>query len=193
MRVSCSKFRVALCFFLVAGSANLTLGQTSHRVLPPHAVGVKPLPVQRAKSHSQNYAPSGGPYWTKLNNAPQVSLGAMLLLTDGRVLAHEEPNCSGTNCSGMDYTAWYILTPDNKGSYINGTWTQAASMPPDYAPLYFGSVVLPDGKVAVEGGEYLCPGGTVRRRPVDQSWRILRSRSQHLDLGSAPQHADAMG
>ena len=159
MRDLCSKFRVALCFFLAAGSADLALGQTSHRVFPPHAVGVKPLPVHPAQPHSQGYAPSGSPFWTKLNNAPPVSLGAMLLLTDGRVLAHEEPNCSGTNCAGMDFTAWYTLTPDITGSYTNGTWSQIANMPADYAPLYFSTAVLPDGRVIAEGGEYLCPAG----------------------------------
>jgi len=94
-----------------------------------------------------------------LNNAPPASLGAMVLLTDGRVMVHEEPNCSGTGCSGMDFTAWYVLTPDVNGSYINGTWSQAASMPPGYAPLYFSSAVLADGKVIVGGGEYQCPAG----------------------------------
>jgi hypothetical protein len=158
MRDSCNKFRFALCFLLVAGSAILALGQSSQRVVPPHAVGVPPLPVQPS-TQSYTPQPASGAFWTKLNHAPSVSMGAMLLLTDGRVLVHEEPNCSGTGCSGTDYTAWYFLTPDNKGSYIHGTWTQAASLPPDYAPLYFGSVVLADGKVVVEGGEYQCPGG----------------------------------
>jgi ribosomal protein L24E len=121
---------------------------------------VSPLPVQPAKPDSPNYVSvAAGPSWTKLSNAPAASVGAMLLLTDGRVLFHEEPNCSGTGCSGMDYTAWFLLTPDITGSYINGTWSQAAGMPPGYAPLYFGSAVLADGKVIVEGGEYQCPGG----------------------------------
>lgn len=87
-------------------------------------------------------------------------MGIMLLLTDGRVLVHEEPNCSGTGCVGKDYTAWYTLTPDSTGSYINGTWTKVASLPTGYAPLFFGSAVLPDGKVVVQGGEYNCPGGS---------------------------------
>ena len=167
MRCLRSKFGVAVWFFLVAGFAILAIGQSAERVTPPHAVGVNPPPVQPAPPHTQIYAPPSTtpPYWTKLNNAPAVSVGAMLLLTDGRVLVHEEPNCSGTNCAGSDYTAWYILTPDITGSYVNGTWTQAASMPADYAPLYFGSVVLPDGKVAVEGGEYLCPGGQCGEGP----------------------------
>jgi len=162
MRDVCGKFTIALCVLLAGSSAIPVLGQNSHRVLPPHAVGAEPLPVQPAAPNSQSYAPQPsiiGPYWTKLNNAPPVSVGAMLLLTDGRVLVHEEPNCGGTGCSGMDYTAWYILTPDSTGNYVNGTWTQAASLPPDYAPLYFGSAVLPDGKVLVEGGEYQCPAG----------------------------------
>jgi len=77
--------------------------------------------------------------WTPLNNAAPVSMGAMLLLTDGRVLVHEEPNCSGTGCVGTDYTAWYTLTPDATGSYINGTWTKIASLPSTYAPLFFAS------------------------------------------------------
>jgi hypothetical protein len=80
----------------------------------------------------------------------------MLLLTDGRVLVHSEPNCSG--CKG-NYSNWYTLTPDNTGSYINGTWTQVASLPSGYAPLFFGSAVLADGKVIIQGGEYNCTSG----------------------------------
>ncbi len=100
--------------------------------------------------------------WTALVNHAPVSVGSMLLLTDGRVLVHEEPNCgSGSSgCVGKDYTAWYTLTPDSTGSYINGTWTKVASLPSSYAPLFFGSAVLPDGKVVVQGGEYNCPGGS---------------------------------
>jgi hypothetical protein len=161
MRRLCSTFTIAVCVFFAAGSAILATGQNSQRPLPPHAVGVTPAPVRPAEPNTQVYATqsSAGPYWTRLINAPPVSVGSMVLLTDGRILLHEEPNCGGTGCSGMDYTAWYILTPDVNGSYINGTWSQAASMPPDYAPLYSSSAVLPDGKVMVEGGEYQCPAG----------------------------------
>jgi hypothetical protein len=98
--------------------------------------------------------------WTPMTTAPPVSLGAMELLTDGRVLLHEEPNCSGSTCKGKDYTAWYTLTPDINGSYINGTWAQVASAPNNYAPLYFASAVLPDGKVVTQGGEYQCTAGS---------------------------------
>lgn len=50
-------------------------------------------------------------------------------------------------------TTWYKLTPDINGSYVNGTWTQIASLPANYCPLYFASAVLPDGRMIVEGGE----------------------------------------
>jgi hypothetical protein len=83
--------------------------------------------------------------WTPLTNAPPANVGAALLLTDGTVLVHSEQSNSAN---------WYRLTPDINGSYINGTWSQVASMPSGYAPLYFADEVLPDGRVIVEGGEY---------------------------------------
>ncbi len=101
--------------------------------------------------------PPAGGAWTKAKNAPVVSVGAMLLLTDGRILVHSEPNCNG--CVGK-YGDWYTLTPDNTGSYVNGTWKKVASLPTGYHPLFFGSAVLADGKVVVQGGEYECPTAT---------------------------------
>lgn len=64
-------------------------------------------------------------------------------LTDGRVL-------------GQSFTEqhWYILTPDNAGSYVNGTWSRAADLPSNYAPYAFAASVLADGRVIVQGGEY---------------------------------------
>jgi hypothetical protein len=102
--------------------------------------------------------------WTALNNTPPFNPGAMLLLTDGRVLVHSEPNCA--DCQSTDYNSWYTFTPDETGSYINGTWAKVAS-PTGYAPLYFGSAVLPDGKVIVEGGEYDCSSGT-----CNDAWQV---------------------
>jgi hypothetical protein len=67
----------------------------------------------------------------------------MLLLTDGNVMVQ-----AGTG------QGWWQLTPDINGSYLHGTWSQLASLPPGYAPLYFASAVLPDGRVIIEGGEY---------------------------------------
>lgn len=64
-------------------------------------------------------------------------------LTDGTVMAQ-----------GYGDSDWYRLTPDNKGSYVNGTWTQLASLPSGYVPDAFASAVLADGRLLIEGGEY---------------------------------------
>ncbi len=93
--------------------------------------------------------PATGGSWTRVTNPPSTlaGAGATLLLTDGTVLVHSEQS---------NLTLWYTLTPDAYGSYINGTWTQVDSIPAafNYAPLFFASAVLPDGRVIVEGGEY---------------------------------------
>lgn len=81
--------------------------------------------------------------WTELNNQPTFDTDTALLLTDGTVMMHQ-----------YNSNNWWRLTPDNTGSYINGTWTQLGSMATNYKPLYFASAVLSDGNVIVEGGEY---------------------------------------
>ena len=81
--------------------------------------------------------------WSSLVNAPPFDPEAMLLLTNGDVMVQE-------------YTTgnWWELTPDSSGSYVDGTWSEIASLPAGYAPEYYASAVLPDGRVIVEGGEY---------------------------------------
>src|SRR3981081_1911922 len=83
--------------------------------------------------------------WVPLVNQPKaiLGLGNPLLLTDGTVILHEACGRS-----------WYRLIPDQFGGYVNGTWKRIASLPAGYAPLYFGSAVLADGRVVIEGGEY---------------------------------------
>ncbi|HEY1815921.1 MAG TPA: hypothetical protein VGG74_26405 [Kofleriaceae bacterium] len=49
---------------------------------------------------------------------------------------------------------WWKLTPDAFGQYDTGTWKQVASSN-GYAPLFDAQAVLPDGRMIVEGGEYL--------------------------------------
>ncbi|MGO8795661.1 MAG: hypothetical protein ACLQLC_12635 [Candidatus Sulfotelmatobacter sp.] len=134
-----------LAFSLFAGSQDVVTPH--HRGLAPHAGNPE---------RSERTQPLSSGTWTKIATEPSVSVGAMLLLTDGRVLVHSEPNCSG--CTG-NYADWYTLTPDSTGSYVNGTWTQVATLPSGYSPLFFGSAVLPDGKVVIEGGEYNCTHG----------------------------------
>ena len=85
--------------------------------------------------------------WTRTTNNPPANLGTPLLLTDGTVIAHEESDQDGNVATNH----WYKLTPDINGSYINGTWAQIGSMPSNYGPLFFGSAVLPDGRVIAGG------------------------------------------
>ena len=92
--------------------------------------------------------------WADLTKQPGASVNTMLLLTDGTVIAHVS-----------DSPRWRQLTPDNKGSYTKGTWSDLTPMPPNnaipaatggptYGPLFFASAVLGDGTVLVAGGEY---------------------------------------
>lgn len=86
--------------------------------------------------------------WQQLANQPSFDPGAMFLMTDGTVLVQDQ----GSQNSGTGN--WWRLTPDVHGSYLDGTWSQAASLPSSYAPLYFASAVLPDGRFVIEGGEF---------------------------------------
>jgi hypothetical protein len=81
--------------------------------------------------------------WQKLKNQPTWNTDTAFVLTDGTIMMHQ-----------YNSGKWWRLTPDNTGNYVNGTWTQLASMQSGYAPLYFASAVLADGNVLVEGGEY---------------------------------------
>ena len=91
-----------------------------------------------------SYAQTGT--WTQLaDTAPHYSDGLMLLLTDGSVICHSY----GGSGEG---TLWDKLTPDNHGSYINGSWSNITPM--NNGRLFFSSQVLPSGSVYVAGGEY---------------------------------------
>jgi hypothetical protein len=89
-----------------------------------------------------------GTGWQSITNAPPFDPGVMLLRTDGRVLVQDQ----GAGEAGTGN--WWLLTPDSHGSYADGTWSQAASMPAGYAPMYAASAILPDGRVIVVGGEF---------------------------------------
>ncbi len=118
--------------------------------------------------------------WTKLKNQPSVNTDTALLLTDGTVMMHQynSPN-------------WWRLTPTDAGSYIDGTWSQLASMPSNYAPLYFASAVLPDGRVLVEGGEYNFLQGVETNLgaiydPVANKWTAVTPPSGWSTIGDSP-------
>ncbi|MGA7382037.1 MAG: kelch repeat-containing protein [Terriglobales bacterium] len=118
--------------------------------------------------------------WTKLTHQPTFQTDTALLLTDGTVMMHQYN--SGT---------WWRLTPTLAGSYVNGTWTQLASMQSGYAPLYFASAVLPDGRVLVEGGEYNNLQGVETTLgdiydPTTNTWTTVAPPSGWRTIGDSP-------
>ena len=92
----------------------------------------------------------GAQTWTPLTHQPTFGASTALLLTDGTVMVQDSASGSPNH--------WWRLKPDLSGSYINGTWTQIASLPSGYDPLYYASAVLPDGRVVIVGGEFNPPG-----------------------------------
>src|SRR5438067_2148835 len=104
------------------------------------AIGIGAYVAAAASGPHAQIQPSNSPTistgtWTALAHQPPVAITNCLLLTDGRVM-----------CQRYGSNAWYTLTPDSSGSYINGTWTQIASMASGYDPIYFASAVLADGR-----------------------------------------------
>ncbi len=79
--------------------------------------------------------------WTPVTT-PQFPVGTALQLTDGTVMV-QQANTSN----------WWRLRADKFGHYSSGSWSPMPPMPPGYAPNFYASAVLPDGRVIIEGGE----------------------------------------
>ena len=124
--------------------------------------------------------PAHAQSWQPLNNQPPFRASTALLLTDGTVMVQQ-----------IEASEWYQLTPDIFGSYVNGTWSQLASFPPDYGPLYYASAVLADGRVIVTGGEYNLSGGPVWSNrgavydPLADAWTELSPPEGWTNIGDA--------
>jgi hypothetical protein len=124
--------------------------------------------------------------WNSLTNQPTFSAGTMLLLTDGSVLCHDEPNTGGVTATEH----WWRLVPDTMGSYRNGTWQQVADSP--WAPLYFACTLLRDGRVFIAGGEF--DGNNVQAEvataaiydPVVNAWTSIGHPTGWTQIGDAP-------
>lgn len=90
-------------------------------------------------------ASSDAASWTKLTNLAPSGAGVMLQLPDGTIMIQRSTTAT-----------WMRLRPDASGSYINGSWATDIATAPTRR-LYFGSQVLPNGKVWILGGEYSGP------------------------------------
>ncbi|HLV80107.1 MAG TPA: kelch repeat-containing protein, partial [Chthonomonadaceae bacterium] len=126
--------------------------------------------------------PARSQSWTTLTHQPSMTnfASSLFLLTNGTVL-----------CQDGDAGDWWKLTPDSSGSYVNGTWTQVASLPSGYTPLYYGSAVLADGRLVIMGGEYNGGSNPVWTNlgaiydPVANSWTSLSAPSGWSQIGDA--------
>lgn len=125
--------------------------------------------------------------WTSFTNQAPFNAGAMVQLTDGTLLVQDQgPSNSGSG-------NWYRLTPDINGSYTTGSWTQVASLPTGYEPLYFAVATLPSGRVIIEGGEYnkgveaWTNQGAIYD-PVANTWTAVKHPvgSQWVRIGDGP-------
>jgi hypothetical protein len=117
-------------------------------------------PSQCAIYHNPLCAPSG-----------QYSYGGVLaanLLTNGSVLVEGIVVDDTGNFKFVEYK----LTPDIYGNYVNGTWSQVASLPDAFdsatnvtgwGPETLNGGIMPDGRVLYQGGEY---SGNVPRNNV---------------------------
>jgi hypothetical protein len=188
----------------VALVAGLVLATTPHSSAPrlslatttpaavhgPNGIHLSP-PLGRPKPSglAPDFHPAGttSSPWTALKNPPPFGTpGTMLLESDGTVLVHNEPDNNTVAATNQ----WWKLTPAANGSYINGTWSQIASMPADYAPLYFASAILPDGRMIVEGGEYNGENAVWSDQgeiynPVTNTWASVAPPSSWTNMGDA--------
>lgn len=116
-----------------------------------------------------------------LRHQPPDGAGIGYLLTDGTVIFQ-----------GGSASDWWKLTPDITGSYLNGTWTQIASLQAGYEPDAFASAVLADGRVLIEGGEYNPPGNFTLTNlgaiydPVANTWTPLKPPPGWGYIGDSP-------
>lgn len=138
-RNTCAFTPLAIAFVLLLILPGIA-GAQSHRRLTP-------IPHRRSAASAAAVAPDTQAGWQPLKSqAPSGNAGVQIMIqaTDGSILVQ-----------GYDGQTWMKLTPDQKGSYINGTWTTLA---PEPVPrLYFASQIMPDGRLFVAGGEYSGP------------------------------------
>jgi hypothetical protein len=162
-----------------------TAGRADAQV-SPKAMAIPPIPPKKnASALAATSVFAANSPWQLLKNQPPVvdytdcGPGNPILLTDGTVMLQD------SGCQD-----WWKLTPDAFGSYVNGTWTQLASTPARYSPLYHSSAVLPDGRVIIEGGEYnflraVWTNLGAIYDPLTNTWRMVNPPNGWSTIGDA--------
>jgi Kelch motif len=114
--------------------------------------------------------------WQGLTNQPTFNTSTMILLSDGRIMVQEE----ATN-------HWHALTPNRRGSYIDGSWSPLADM--SFWRRYYASGMLKDGRIVLIGGEQSGAGGDTNKGeiydPVSDSWSPMPSPPGWAEVGDA--------
>jgi hypothetical protein len=115
-----------------------------------------------------------------LVHQPPNGANLPFLLTDGTLMFQ-----------GNNSATWSKLTPDINGSYLNGTWSQLASLQSGYSPDDFASAVLADGRVVIIGGEYNFGSFTLTNLgaiydPVANAWTPLGHPPGWDFIGDSP-------
>ncbi|HEX4159281.1 MAG TPA: hypothetical protein VHY79_12480 [Rhizomicrobium sp.] len=125
---------------------------------------------------------AGAQSLTNLKNQPPDGAVITMQMTDGTVVAQ-----------GGNLNDWWKLTPDNTGSYVNGTWTQLATLPTGYAPYAMAEAVLADGRLVISGGEYNetfdCCQFTNQSAiydPLKNTWSMIKPPKGWTNIGDAP-------
>jgi hypothetical protein len=188
MKIKCFSF---LCLSVIALGA---LSAAASGAQPGSGIDQKPLHQARIAKGSlalQNQtvaaaADAAAPSLTPLTNQLPDGIGFTMLLTDGTVMAQD---------SSYQYM-WWKLTPDINGSYLNGTWSQLASLPVTYSPYAASEAVLADGRVLLIGGEYsnftlgepftLTNEGAIYD-PRTDTWSALAPPAGFNNIGDSPQ------
>lgn len=153
MNPRASLYSKITCTVAMLACATLVSAQALPRLKPIPPRGTHHNATLAATPKIAVAASSTLSHWQPLNNQPPFTSNSCnggfpgaanpLLLTDGTVIV-QDAGCQD----------WWRLTPDSTGSYANGAWSQIASLPSGYAPLYHSSAILPDGRVIIMGGEY---------------------------------------
>ena len=140
---------------------------------PPRAIP----PAARAAAPAPPAAPPRS--WRPIATPAPFSASMPQLLSDGTVLMQD-----------LSSEAMWRLTPDEYGSYEHGTWSRRGSLPAGYSPLYYASGLLPDGRLIIEGGEYIAgqPTWTTRGAiydPVADAWTEVHPPTGWAQIGDA--------